>query len=89
MLETTIAKTWGWVRTKKSKAEIQISFKLKIGDDKPVINLSAPDDTNDLVAFSQDIEHLLTIEFISSLKKGEMISISWDNTNKKIKIVRF
>lgn len=89
VLETTIARTWGWVHTKKPEAEIQISFQLKIGDDKPVLNLSAPDDTNDLVAFSQNIDRLVTVEFIGSLKKGEMISIGWDNTNKKIKIVRF
>ena len=89
VLEATIAKTWGWVHTKKPEAEIQISFQLKIDDDKPVINLSVPDDANDLAAFSQDIDHLLTIEFTGSLKKGEVISIGWDNANKKIKIVRF
>ncbi len=89
VIETTIGKTWSWVRSKKPKAEIQISFQLKIGEEQPVINLSVPEDTDDISAFSRDIDRVITVEFIGTLKKGEVISIGWDSANKKVKILRF
>ncbi len=79
-----------WVKTKKDSAKIQTGFELEFSrsDGQEVrITLGVPAENNKL--FWQEIKTIITIEFVDGIRKGEIVSITWDDERQKIKIVRF
>ena len=76
------------MRGKKPKAEIQIGFVLYIGEDKPRININLPHYLSLMVLLMRKIDTVITPEFIADLKKGEMVSIGWDE-GEETKLIRF
>ena len=79
----------GWVRNKKPEAKIQITFNLSFGNDKPVVMISIPEQIEKDSKFITQLKICLTEDFVDSLKKGEIVSVLWDEDNQEIKIIRF
>jgi len=77
-----------WIKNKKKNVEIQIGVELifKNKDKNFSVNIGIPTKDNDL--FQRQLENILTIEFIDTINKGEIVSMTWDSINKKIKIIR-
>jgi len=79
-------KTLKWAKNKKPNAEIQIAFELNFGDDKPIVTVGLPFDQE---KSRVELKKVITIDFIDSLRKGEIISIAWDKDKDEIKVIRF
>jgi len=79
----------GWVRNKKLEAKIQITFNLSFGNDKPVVMISIPEQIEKDSKFITQLKTCLTEDFVDSLKRGEIVSLLWDEDNQEIKIIHF
>jgi hypothetical protein len=80
-------RTINWIKHKKPKAEIQILVELDFGEDKPRVTFGIP--TDDREIFKKQLEIAINKDFLDSLKKGEIISLAWDEDKKEIKVIRF
>ncbi|KUK99391.1 MAG: hypothetical protein XE08_0047 [Parcubacteria bacterium 32_520] len=88
-LASICKKTIEWIKNKKKDSNIQIEAQLgfKIKDKEIVINLSIPFKNEE--NFWKELKNVLTIGFVMNVKEGEIVFITWDIENQKIRIFRF
>jgi hypothetical protein len=75
-----------WVKKKKPNAEIQVALHLDFGKNKPNVPIGIPVDN--IADFKIQINQILTVEFVDSLKEREAIQISWNKNERKIEMFR-
>lgn len=87
LLMFAFTKGVSWIKGKKPKAKIStdIELRFKTNNKEVPVNIGVPSDNK---KFWPQLEKTLTVDFVDSLKEGEIVNIYWDAKEDKVNITK-
>jgi len=85
ILKLGVSRSWNWVKSKKPKAKISAGVELHFKKKDGIIPVNVPLPLGNKRRW-RSLEKTLTTKFIDSCKKGEMVNLTWDISNDKVKV---